>query len=224
MWLSGWSWCHCSVLFFSHPRSEGWPHHGRTFSIYLCLLSFWLTLPRRVLSTSCKCPSVLWHCWLGVRKSIRPVKTEWLIVSVVIWLDWGADCLHIVQLMPLPSQNPIIYCTIKIQMCFGFTFLLLAGSSKKEANKWDGVVVIALTELWAFEHFPFLRMLRSTDTVVKVKLLNWFTILYLHLCTYSQPHGLDQGHQKLLEAYITHTGWCIVTYHVIIGNWQKDVC
>ena len=34
------------VLFFSRPRSEGWPHHGRTFSIYLCPLSFWLTLPR----------------------------------------------------------------------------------------------------------------------------------------------------------------------------------
>jgi len=42
----------CSVLFFSRPRSEGWPHHGRTFSIYPCPLSFWLTLPRRVLSTS----------------------------------------------------------------------------------------------------------------------------------------------------------------------------
>ena len=31
---------HCSVLFLSRPRSEGWPHHGRTFSIYLCPLSF----------------------------------------------------------------------------------------------------------------------------------------------------------------------------------------
>ena len=46
-----------TVLFFSRPRSEGWPHHGRTFSIYLCPLSFWLTLPRRVLSTSWCCPS-----------------------------------------------------------------------------------------------------------------------------------------------------------------------
>ena len=27
-------------LFFSRPRSEGWPHHGRTFSIYPCPLSF----------------------------------------------------------------------------------------------------------------------------------------------------------------------------------------
>ena len=36
---------------------EGWPHHGRTLSIYLCPLSFWLTLPRGVLSTSWCCPS-----------------------------------------------------------------------------------------------------------------------------------------------------------------------
>ena len=31
----------CSVLFLSRPRSEGWPHHGRTFSIYVYPLSFW---------------------------------------------------------------------------------------------------------------------------------------------------------------------------------------
>ena len=30
----------CAVLFFSRPRSEGWSHHGRTFSIYPCPLSF----------------------------------------------------------------------------------------------------------------------------------------------------------------------------------------
>ena len=43
------------VVFLSRPRSEGWPHHGRTFSIYLYPLSFWLTLPQRVLSTT-------WYC------------------------------------------------------------------------------------------------------------------------------------------------------------------
>ena len=55
------SWRHhqniCSVLFFSHPRSEGSPHHGRNFSIYHCPLSFWPTLPPGVLSTSWWCPS-----------------------------------------------------------------------------------------------------------------------------------------------------------------------
>jgi len=29
-----------SVLYFSRPQSEGWPHRERTFSIYLCFLSF----------------------------------------------------------------------------------------------------------------------------------------------------------------------------------------
>jgi len=47
-----------SVLFFSRPRSERWPHHGRTFTIYFCPLSFWLTLSRRVLSTYWCCPSM----------------------------------------------------------------------------------------------------------------------------------------------------------------------
>ena len=50
-------WPGCFVQFFGCPWSEGWPHHGRTFSIYLCPLSFWLTLPQRVLSTSWCCPS-----------------------------------------------------------------------------------------------------------------------------------------------------------------------
>jgi len=30
------SYTFASVLFFGSPRSEGWPHHGRTFSIHLC--------------------------------------------------------------------------------------------------------------------------------------------------------------------------------------------
>ena len=57
-------------------------------------------------------PSVLWHCWLGVRKSNWPVKYEWWDDSVAICLEWGADFLHRVQLMPLPSQNLIISCLI----------------------------------------------------------------------------------------------------------------
>jgi len=31
-------------------------------------------------------PSVLWRCWLGIRKGIRPVKTEWWGAGVVICL------------------------------------------------------------------------------------------------------------------------------------------
>ena len=42
-------------------------------------------------------PSVLWHCLLGVMKSIRPVQIEWWGVGVVICLEWGAGCLHKVR-------------------------------------------------------------------------------------------------------------------------------
>ena len=45
------------VLFLSRPRSEGLPHHGRTFFIYLYPLSFWLTLSQRVLSMTWCCLS-----------------------------------------------------------------------------------------------------------------------------------------------------------------------
>jgi len=61
-------------------------------------------------------PSVLRRCWLGGRKSIRSVKTEWWGAGVVICLERGAD-LHMAQLMPLPLT---VSCCSKIQI--GFTF------------------------------------------------------------------------------------------------------
>ena len=74
-------------------------------------------------------PSVLWHCWLGGRKGIRPVKTECWVAGVVVCLQQGAD---LVQLMPLPLT---VSCFSKIQI--GFTFLVLAhqGSPGKRAVK-----------------------------------------------------------------------------------------
>jgi len=49
---------------------------------------------------SSRLPSVLWQCWLGGRKGIRPLKTEWWGAGMVICLERGAD-LHMAQLMPL---------------------------------------------------------------------------------------------------------------------------
>ena len=57
-------------------------------------------------------PSVLWHHWFGVRRSIWSMKFEhW---GLVIWQERGTDCLHMVQLMPLPSRNYTISCFIII--------------------------------------------------------------------------------------------------------------
>ena len=44
--------------------------------------------------------------------------SEWWAVGVVVCLQQGADCLHIVQLMSLLYQNPIMSCIIKIQNVF----------------------------------------------------------------------------------------------------------
>jgi len=75
-------------------------------------------------------PSVLWRCWLGGRKSIRPVKTEWWGASVVICLDLGAD-LHMAQLMPLPLTVP---CFSKIQIGFAFLVPAHPGSPRKKGR------------------------------------------------------------------------------------------
>jgi len=47
--------------------------------------------------------------WFGFRKSIRPVKIEWWGACMIIWLDWGADYLHMVQLMPLPPRYLLLH-------------------------------------------------------------------------------------------------------------------
>jgi len=38
------------------------------------------------------CPSVLWHCWLGDRKGIRPVKS-WVLVCWWWRFDWSFACI-----------------------------------------------------------------------------------------------------------------------------------
>ena len=75
--------------------------------------------------------SVLWRCWLGGRKGIRPVK-NWVVRC---WLGYlsGARCrLAYAQLMPLPLT---VSCFSKIQI--GFTCLVPAhrGSPGKRAVK-----------------------------------------------------------------------------------------
>ena len=50
------------------------------------------------------CLPVLWHCWLGVQKSIRPVKIEWWGVDEVICLEQGADCLYYRHCIPKPHH------------------------------------------------------------------------------------------------------------------------
>ena len=94
-------------------------------------------------------PSVLWRCWLGGRKGIRPVK-NWVVGCWHGYLS-EARCRPIklrcslniwpTQLMPLPLT---VSCFSKIQI--GFTFLVPAhpGSPGKRAVKRVCVCVCVL--------------------------------------------------------------------------------
>jgi len=61
----------------------------------------------------CFVPWVLWYCWLGASKSSRSVKIEWWGADVVISLELGAGCLHMVQLMPLHPKIPSTLASFK---------------------------------------------------------------------------------------------------------------
>ena len=123
-------------LFFSHPWSEGWPHYGRTFSIYLCPLSFWLTLPWGVLSTSLCCLSrqcmVFLACMylaLFLSSSLSPgnsVVSSWCDHSMLASLLW--QCLTVSSLLQLcflccpwnPQNLSQSFRLRGVKMCFFF--------------------------------------------------------------------------------------------------------
>ena len=100
---------HRSVVFSSRPRSEGWPYPGLTFSMYLWLLSFWLTLPRIVLSTYWCCPSrpcvvflTCVHLALFLALSLSPgnsLVSSWCDHSMLASLLW--QCLTVPSLVQL---------------------------------------------------------------------------------------------------------------------------
>jgi len=54
-------------------------------------------------------PSMLWHCRLGVRKSIQPVK-NWVMRCWRGYLSGAtANDLHMVQLMPMPPHLLLLH-------------------------------------------------------------------------------------------------------------------
>jgi len=72
--------------FSTHTRPWSQPVSKLTF--FRCLLYHYLQIGPLFLFI-CILISVLWHCWLGVRKSIRPVK---LSDDVLVWLSvWSEE-------------------------------------------------------------------------------------------------------------------------------------
>jgi len=62
-------------------------------------------------------------------------KFEWWGVEVVVCQERGTDCLHMVQLMPLSSEDPIISSLIQIQIDLTFLVPAYPGCPGKEADE-----------------------------------------------------------------------------------------
>ena len=107
---------HCSscwdyVALKSLPYGHGMP--GNNWKNY------WLVIWR--IQLSCfygLLPSVLWHCWLGVRKCIRLYKNWVMRCWCGCLLEWDADCLHIVRLMPLHPKTPSSLASLKSRLVY----------------------------------------------------------------------------------------------------------
>jgi len=90
-------------------------------------------------------PSVLWHCRLGIRKNIE---TEWWGVDVVICLEHGTDCLHVVQLMPVHPKA----CHLLARLNPDWFWLSCTGLSRLfwKIGSWTGVVAVVVNiVLWS---------------------------------------------------------------------------
>jgi len=85
--------CHADVLYkFTYLLTYLLTHRvsPSTKVAYCCVVCWWSL-----------CPSVLWHCWLGDRKGIRPVKS-WVLVCWWWRFDWSL----------CTSYTPVVTTTI----------------------------------------------------------------------------------------------------------------
>ena len=101
-------------------------------------------------------PTMLWCCWLGVRKSVLPVKIELWGVGVVICVERGADCLCMVLLIPLHPKTPSSLASFKSRLvlpfCVGKEVLWRCwlggrkGIQPVKIERWCAGVVICLEQ------------------------------------------------------------------------------
>jgi len=92
------------VFFFSCLWSEGWTDHGRTFSIYLCPFSFWLTLPELCFYWICI------HCPCQTQNKYYTNYT-WSPVHVLMLSMCGLPSLYppgIVAGLAQEEMNPVV--------------------------------------------------------------------------------------------------------------------
>ena len=131
--------------------------------------------------------SVLRYCWLGAKKSIWPVKIEWWGVVVVMCLERGADCLHVVQLMPLHPRTPESLASFKSRLVLPFCYWLTQVVLGK--RPWNGCSSSGGGDLcqqrptgWAWTTWCFLPVHLSVRVCVPAELfLDWLAVEFLQI-------------------------------------------
>jgi len=110
--------------------------------------------------------SVLWHCWLGVRKGIRPVKTEW----------WGAGRLSVwseLHTCICPSWchcHSLSLASVKSRLVLPFWYRLTrVVPEKRPLNVW---VCVCSVFFWGGE-------IKWLDKVVRVWYLSHILVFYM---------------------------------------------
>jgi len=106
----------------------------------------------------------------------HPACKNWLVIC----LERGADCMHKVQLMPLPSKNPIISCLIEIQTGFAFwNWLTQVELEKRPLNRCSvGVIclcfVLTISKPLAEYHANNIGLHHTRNVPVGCCLSKWF--------------------------------------------------
>ena len=171
-----------SVLFFSRPQSEGWPHHGRTFSIYLCPLSFWLT----VHGESCSCldlvppsrvwsslPACTWHCSLHYL-FLQATPGHTLDTQRIVTLDYCALYNYCYLLTYLLSSAVISRIFVEIGMLWRVALF-----HETERNRAISIVK-CVTKMYQIAILVFLYSIRTRSHLSTV--IAWAA---------SSPRGYD---------------------------------
>ena len=152
----------CVIMHWNSERCHFQWHCGVCHHVPECWQTAVCVIVEFVTVQLCVLPSVLWHCWLGGKKGIWPVKnlSGGVLVPLSVWR--GAD-LHMAQLMPLPLT---VSCFSKIQI--GFTFLVLADPCSPGKRAVKRVCVcqlcvkqtsVSVVPLWCLLYYSLLMYL-----------------------------------------------------------------
>ena len=122
-------------------------------------------------------PSVPWYCWLGVRKSIRPVKIEWRGVGVVIQHLWSFQ-----RLWSYPAPlNLRPYGAI--QICLLLLLLL---------SVWSEVQIVCIWSSWCHCHPKIPSSLASFKSRLVLPFWYQLTHVVLERKGKGSPHSITE--------------------------------